>query len=238
MFRKIANEKAQKASVMLPIAAYTPFKENAATPVLNAGVVAVADDTKKISSVTIDGVAVAVTTDITLAEVSKLEAFIANYLEANTAYTSTGAVGFQKEFDFLVSGGKLYGYAQNEASITKITDEDASDYAFSFLGTTTKSVANFSATVSAVSAIKFGGATLSISATTASTIELEIVEEILGSATFKAAVVGALPYVSVKAVDAGFLVQMHAVPTSVIEINDGSADIKMAQVGEAKQAAL
>ena len=63
MFRKIANEKAQKASVMLPIAASNPFNTTAATPVLNAGVVAVADDTKKISSVTIDGVAVPVTTE-------------------------------------------------------------------------------------------------------------------------------------------------------------------------------
>lgn len=238
MFRKIANEKAQKSSVMLPIAAENPYNTTAATPVLNAGVVAVADATKKIASVTIDGVAVAVTTDITLANVDQLEAYIANHLEANTAFTSTKAAGFQKELDFIVSGGKLYGYAQNEVSITKITDEDATDYAFTFLGTATKTVAAFRATVSAVSSIKFGGATLSISATTASTIELELAEEILGSATFKAAVVGALPYISVKAVDAGFLVEVHAIPTSAIQINDGASDVAMVQVGEAKQAAL
>ena len=238
MFRKIANEKAQKASVMLPIAASNPFNTTAATPVLNAGVVAVSDDTKKIASVTIDGVDVPVTMDITLAEVDKLEAWVANYLEANTAYTSTKAGGFQKEFDFVTSGGNLYAYSQNECSITKITDEDAADYAFTFLGTTTKTVVPFRATVAAISSIKLGASTLAISASTASEIELELVEDILLSATFKAAIVGALPYITVQAVDAGFLVEVHALSGSDLKINDGSTDVVMAQAGEAKQAAL
>ena len=238
MFRKIANEKANKTSVFSPIAAENPFNETAATPVLNAGVVAVSDDTKKISSVTIDGVDVPVTMDITLAEVEKLEAWVANYLEANTAYTSTKAGGFQKEFDFVTDGGKLYAYAQNECSITKITDEDAADYAFTFLGTTTKSVVPFRATVASVASIKLGASTLAIAASTAETIELELVEDILGSATFKAAVVGALPYITVKAVAAGFLVEVHALAGSDLKINDGSADVAMVQEGPSKQAAL